>query len=135
MLLYRCAQAAETLGIPVVSDINSPDAPAIACGRLNVTIDQHAHRCSTFDAFLPLPLALERQDRLKICAGGLVTLLDIESGPQGNKRAVGVFFEEEQSENARTYYARARKDIVLCAGAIASPQLLMLRYGSLYYLT
>ncbi|KII84131.1 hypothetical protein PLICRDRAFT_118582 [Plicaturopsis crispa FD-325 SS-3] len=122
----KCAQAAETLGIPVVSDINSPDAPAIACGRLNVTIDQHAHRCSTFDAFLPLPLALERQDRLKICAGGLVTLLDIESGPQGNKRAVGVFFEEEQSENARTYYARARKDIVLCAGAIASPQLLML---------
>ncbi|KAJ6632114.1 GMC oxidoreductase [Mycena sp. CBHHK59/15] len=118
-----CAEAAQLLGIPLVDDINSPTAPAVACTKLHTTIDGEAHRSSTFHAFLPLDVAIARKDHLKICTGSVATSLHIQKG-----RVVGVFFEREQSESdtGRTFYACARREVVVCCGAIGSPQLLML---------
>ncbi|KAJ7664845.1 hypothetical protein B0H17DRAFT_1162731 [Mycena rosella] len=112
-------EATQCLGIPVVDDINTPEAPAVACARLHVTLDNNARRCSTFDAFLPLDVALSRKDHLKICTKTVATSLHIK-----RNRATGVFFEGEEPE--KQFYARARREVVVCCGAIASPQLLML---------
>ncbi|KAJ7693826.1 alcohol oxidase [Mycena rosella] len=120
----RCVDALKSMGIPVAEDINTPATPAIACGNLHATIDRSGHRCSTFDAFLPQTVALDRRDRLKICTGTAATSLRFE----GN-RIVGVsFFEELESgpEPGRNYYAHARREVIVCCGAIGSPQLLML---------
>ncbi|KAJ6561504.1 alcohol oxidase [Mycena vulgaris] len=120
----RCADALESLGVPVVEDINTGENPAIACGKLHATIDNNSRRSSTFDAFLPQHVAVERKDRLKICTGTAATALHFA----GN-RVVGVSFCEElesEPEPGRHYYAHARREVVVCCGAIGSPQLLML---------
>ncbi|KAJ7157793.1 alcohol oxidase [Mycena filopes] len=120
----KCVDAVESLGIPVVEDINTPESPAVTLGKLQATIDSDAYRCSTFEAFLPLKLALDRRSRLKICTGTVASSLHIEKG-----RVLGVMFFEElelEPEPGRQFYARACKEVVVCGGAIGSPQLLML---------
>ncbi|KAJ7436842.1 alcohol oxidase [Mycena latifolia] len=119
--IAKTVEAAKCLGIPLVDDINTPDAPAVACARLHVTLDENSRRCSTFDAFLPLGIALARKGHLKICTQSIVTRLRIQ-----DSRAVGVFFEKEEEGLERQFYARARREVVVCCGAIGSPQLLML---------
>ncbi|KAJ7276739.1 alcohol oxidase [Mycena rebaudengoi] len=119
----KCAQAAESLGIPLVEDINTPDAPVVACAKLDATIDASGRRSSTFDAFLPKSVALARKDRLNICTHTVVTSLHIQ-----NNKACGIFFEPEEpvGTHGKPFYARARREVVVCCGTIASPQLLML---------
>jgi choline dehydrogenase-like flavoprotein len=59
---------------------------------------------------------------LKICFGAIVQRLDIDEA----NHIRGVYIETEQ-RSAETYYIRA-KEVILCCGAVASPQLLLLRY-------
>ncbi|KDQ20208.1 hypothetical protein BOTBODRAFT_27625 [Botryobasidium botryosum FD-172 SS1] len=118
------AQAVKSLGIPIITDINAPSVPVVTGAMVTVT-HNGAKRSSTSEAFLPLELALERQDRLKICTGAIVTSLDIQNTPAGSKRAVGVFIEAEKEPGER-FYARAKREVVVCSGAIGSPQVLML---------
>src|ERR1700761_2441099 len=123
IMYFRCADAVEALGIPMANDINTSKTPAVVCGKLHVTIDSNSRRCSTFDAFLSLDVALSRKAHLKICTGTVASSLHIK-----DDRAVGVYFREErETEPGRTFYARALREVVVCCGAIGSPQLLMLR--------
>lgn len=108
-----------------MEDINTPDAPTVACAKLNAIIDVNGRRSSTFDAFLPISVALGRKDRLKICTHTVVSSLHIQ-----NNKACGIFFEPEDpnERQGKPFYACARREVVVCCGTIASPQLLMLRY-------
>ncbi|KAJ7177638.1 alcohol oxidase [Mycena filopes] len=118
----RCADAAEALGIPIINDVNGPHAPAVTCAKLQMTMDLNGRRCSTFDAFLPLRLALDRKAHLKICTGAVATRLDVQDGRVG-----GVFFvTESDAAGPATFHARARREVVVCCGAVGSPHLLML---------
>lgn len=123
----RCAEATESMGMPIVADIHSPDAPAVCSWRTTVTIDKDGYRCSTADAFLPASLAIQRSRNLKTCSNTIVTSLDIRTTPGGKLKAAGIFFQQRDSDGNKVYHARARREIILCAGTIGTPQILMLR--------
>lgn len=123
--------AADALGIPCVLEANDPSSPPVVCSRVDLTMDENGRRMSTFDAFLPLELAVRRKDNLHICPGVVVTKLDLQQTESG-VRAAGVYFQKDPVKSGaksgeRQYYALARKEIILSAGAIVSPQILMLR--------
>jgi choline dehydrogenase-like flavoprotein len=71
-------------------------------------------RWSTADAYLRPAL---RRPNLRVITNATVTRVVVEDG-----RAVGVEYQHE----GRTLVAKARREVVLCGGAINSPQLLML---------
>ncbi|KAI0071403.1 alcohol oxidase [Panus rudis PR-1116 ss-1] len=124
---YRDACVA--LGIPHVKDINGPDVPATALCTSNLTIDKQMKRVSTAAAFLPKSLCLARRSHLKICTNTLARQLDIETTTSGILRARGVYMESSSSAASGAnpvFYVRARKEIILSAGALATPQLLLL---------
>jgi choline dehydrogenase-like flavoprotein len=79
-------------------------------------------RVSTYHAFFPAQLAQDRREGLKVCTGATATRIDVE----GNV-AVGVVLEPTDENKVQTFYARARKQVVVCCGALGSPQLLLLR--------
>ncbi|KAI0312498.1 alcohol oxidase [Amylostereum chailletii] len=124
-VLSHLGPATKAVGIPAVSDINSPKAPTVGFATLDVCIDKASYRCSTDRAFLPPKLAQDRKDRLKICTNTLVTR--VEFSTDNGIRATGVHFEAvDFKEAGQRYFARARREIVLCAGALGSPQVLQL---------
>ncbi|EJF60327.1 hypothetical protein DICSQDRAFT_63293, partial [Dichomitus squalens LYAD-421 SS1] len=119
-------RALQKAGIEQVPDLNAPDAPAACVGRTDHIVDNDHDRSSTNRAFLSPQLTQERKSRLKICTSTLVTRLEL-AGLGDEFRAVGVHFEANDPRLARQqYFAKARREVVLCAGALASPQILML---------
>lgn len=115
-----------SLGIPRVSDIHDPSIPPFACGCFDVTVDGNGRRVSTFDSFLPAELANSRSQNLFICASTVVYRLDVQPSEDG-LRVVGVYMKGDHDSDETEYYVSARSEVVLCAGAIATPQILMLR--------
>ncbi|THU89961.1 GMC oxidoreductase [Dendrothele bispora CBS 962.96] len=111
-------------GIPLVKEANDPAAPAVVCTPLDATIDRDKHRCSTDVAFLPRSLAAEREN-LFICVETLCTSLDVKHTDDGQPRVVGVYLEADSDATER-YHVSVTKEAILCAGAIATPQLLLL---------
>ena len=71
-------------------------------------------RCSTADAYLRPTL---RRDNVRLLTGATATRIVIERG-----RAVGVEFIQD----GRRRVVDAHREVVLCAGAVNTPQLLML---------
>jgi choline dehydrogenase-like flavoprotein len=122
ILISRVRDAAISLGFADVKDLNSSTAPVDACATLDVAIDGSLRRVSAYHAFLPAQVAQDRRERLKVCINAVATRIDFD----GNV-AVGVVFEATNETRAQTFYARATKEIVVCCGALASPQLLLLR--------
>ena len=101
--------------------------PAAGTGVMDVAEDTKYHRHSTDRAFLPTKLVLERQARLKICTDTIVMRVELATESE-EVRAVGVHFEATNSRKAwKRYFAKARREVVLCGGALGSPQVLMLR--------
>ncbi|KAF5344216.1 hypothetical protein D9757_014412 [Collybiopsis confluens] len=70
-------EASHTLGLPKITDINSPEQPAIGCGLFHFTRDQHQRRSSTFSAFLPHELVVKRTSHLHIVTLTEVVKLDV----------------------------------------------------------
>ena len=124
-------RALRKAGINETPDLNSPYAPAACTGSTDHVVDKRADRDSTFRAFLSPKLTQQRKSHLKICTNALATRIDFEAGTSNRgPRATGVFFEANDPRQAiHRYFARARREIILCAGAFASPQILMLRYS------
>jgi choline dehydrogenase len=119
--------ACPDLGISFINAANDPSAPSVSCTRTDLTVDESGRRCSAFSAFLPPDVARERKDRLHICPETVVKSLLFED-QDSDLRATGVCIEEEDEKKAkRPITVGARKEVVLCAGAIGTPQLLMLR--------
>ncbi|MFM8547101.1 MAG: GMC family oxidoreductase [Betaproteobacteria bacterium] len=103
--------AAISSGHPLSEDYNGKEQHGV--GRLQFTI-RAGRRCSAASAFLS---RVAGHDNLRVRTGVLVTSLVIE----GN-RAVGVEFVA----GGLSQRARAAAEVVLCAGVINSPQILML---------
>ncbi|KAJ7655293.1 alcohol oxidase [Mycena polygramma] len=124
-----CVEACAALGFPFSDDLNDPTIPLTVCAKLDCTIDQKSHRSSTFTAFLPKDLAENRKSHLQICTGAAVTCLQLESDSlhldSSSQRAVkGVAFQSNDS--SLLFHVKARREVILCAGAIATPQILLL---------
>ncbi|SJL10545.1 related to choline dehydrogenase and related flavoproteins [Armillaria ostoyae] len=114
-------KACVNVGIPYTPDFNGPNGTLGASRVIPNTvtyIDQNRERVSSESAYLT-PDVLARPN-LKVAINSHVTriLFDTE------KRAVGV--EYANFENGPRYRSRARKEVILSAGAVHSPHILML---------
>lgn len=102
--------AARSLGLPFNSDYNGESQEGVSFAQLT---QRRGFRCSAADAFLK-PVIYKRN--LTLIVNALVTRIEVSA-----HRAVAVHFEK-----AGTVRRAAANNVVLCGGAINSPQLLML---------
>lgn len=99
------------VGMPLTQDFNG--ATQEGAGIYQVTT-RKGFRCSSADAYLH---PVRGRKNLEVRSGAHVTRIIME-----NKRAVGV----EYIRNGEKAIARANREVVLSAGAVNSPQILML---------
>ncbi|MEX1206974.1 MAG: choline dehydrogenase [Dongiaceae bacterium] len=104
-------EAGQQAGYPFTEDMNGYQQEGF--GRMDMTIDR-GRRCSAARAYLRPALA---RPNLRVEVRALTTRVLFEGA-----RAVGV----EYVRGGRTRQARAVREVILCGGAINSPQLLML---------
>jgi len=107
--------AAAECGIPMTEDFNRGDNEG--CGYFEVN-QKNGIRLNTARAFLK---TAARQGKLDIMTGCHVKRLRIETTPNG-KVCTGVEFTGGGSE----WFASARHEVLLSAGAVGSPQILQL---------
>ena len=112
------------MGLPHIADINSPYEPAVGIAAMDLITNASGERQSTMRAFLPQSVAVDRKAHLNICPNTLVSRLAV-SHTGKNPKVDGVFFKSLKDD--RTFSCFAQKEVILCAGALANPQLLMLR--------
>ena len=103
--------AAQSSGQPANDDFNGPVQDGV--GFYQVT-QKAGRRWSAADAYLH---PADGRPNLAVHTDALVTGIEIEAG-----RATGVRYLHRGTEE----FARAEAEVVVCAGAIGSPQLLML---------
>lgn len=104
-------ETAQQLGYPVEPDFNVPEPEGF--GMPDCTI-RKGRRHSTVRAFID---PVKGRRNLRIETDALVTRVLIENG-----RAWGVEFRR----NGAVHRIRVRREVILCGGAINSPQILML---------
>ena len=104
-------EAGRQAGYPVNDDFNG--AGQEGCGRYDFTI-RRGKRWSTSFAFLR---PVRRRRNLSVATGTLTLRVLVEKG-----RATGV----EIVHRGRTRRVRAAREVILCAGTVNSPQILML---------
>lgn len=104
-------QASREVGIPYNSDFNGEQQEGV--GPYQVTISQ-GRRCSAATAYLT-PVA--SRANLRIETGALVSKLLFENGRAHSVRYI---------QNQKVKEAVAAKEIIVCAGAVQSPQILQL---------
>jgi choline dehydrogenase-like flavoprotein len=106
--LAACAAA----GIPRIDDYNGPEQDGAALAQVT---QRNGRRWSTADAYLRPAL---KRPNLEVVTGALVAGIELEDGV-----ATGVRYSRRRGGEQ---LARARREVILSAGAIASPQLLLL---------
>jgi choline dehydrogenase-like flavoprotein len=109
-------------GVPTVPVYTDPDTPTCFGIYHRRSVTPAGRRFSTNDAFLPKGVVRQRAN-LRVCLGVHVQKI-LFASEVGELRAEGVLVESEKG----VYTVRARREIILCAGAIVTPQLLLLRY-------
>ncbi|TPE50995.1 GMC family oxidoreductase [Amaricoccus solimangrovi] len=110
-LLDRIREAAAEMGVPPVEDFNTGDNEGSGYFQVN---QKRGRRWSAARGFLKPALA---RPNLRLVTGVEVARVEIAEG-----RARGVVYREGGVERV----ARARGEVILCAGAVATPKLLML---------
>lgn len=113
--------ACAAVGIPKISDFNTPKG-MLGASRFQSFIDAKGQRSSTAVSYLTEDVA--RRSNLRIATGQTVTKIIFDTS-SSEPRAVGVEMASSKSSPLR-YVVRARKEVILSAGAVASPQLLKL---------
>ncbi len=103
--------AAGELGVPVSEDFNGPRPEGFGCYHVNI---RHGLRRSAADAFLRPAL---RRANIRLETNAWVKKIRFEQ-----RRAVGVDYVRGTTPLA----ARAEREVILCGGAVNSPQLLQL---------
>ncbi|GJJ15004.1 hypothetical protein Clacol_009276 [Clathrus columnatus] len=122
-------KAAENLGFPYIQDVNSSDTHVLGMANMSYTMDERGYRNDTASAFLPPSLVKTRKNNLNISTGALVTKILFSSDNLSSRpRAVGVQVESADGPSNKREIM-VNKEIILCAGAIGSPQLLLLSFS------
>ncbi|KAF8638297.1 hypothetical protein AX17_002317 [Amanita inopinata Kibby_2008] len=113
-------EACRTVGIPYSADFNQP-AGTMGVNKVLTYVDENCERVSSESAYFT-PQVLARPN-LKVATHASVTKILVEK--IGDRtRAIGVEFTK--SENGPRYQARAKRDVILAAGTIHSPHILLL---------
>ena len=111
-LTRRFLEAAERVGIPRVSDYNGPEQDGASLVQVT---QRNGRRWSAADAYLR---PARRRPNLEVRTGALVERVELEGD-----RAAGVRLRDRRG---RSEVVRAEREVILSAGVIGSPQLLML---------
>lgn len=111
------------LGLSVEDDYNNPSAPAMGLFRLDMAVDDQGRRVSAYSAFLNKKTAIQRRSHLTVCTGVVGSHLDLDQ--TGVVR--GVYFSpvKPTGTTPNTSYVKARREVIICSGALCSPLLLM----------
>ncbi len=110
-VLDAVRDAAEQMGVPKIADFNTGDNEGVSYFHVN---QKRGMRWSAARAFLKPAM---RRPNLRVETGVLVRKVLFEG-----RRAVGVEF----SRHGEVHRAMAAGEVVLCAGAIGTPQILQL---------
>jgi choline dehydrogenase-like flavoprotein len=111
-LTARFLAAAEESGIPRVPDYNGPEQDGASAVQVT---QRNGKRFSAADAYLRPNM---KRENLATITGAQVLGVDLENG-----RATGVRYRDRRG---REQLARADREVILAAGSIGSPQILML---------
>jgi choline dehydrogenase len=111
-LTKRFLQAAEQVGIPRINDYNGPEQDGASLCQVT---QRNGRRWSTADAYLRPAL---KRANLEVRTGAHVVRVELDGD-----RAVGVRLRDKRG---REEVVRAEREVLVSAGAIGSPQLLML---------
>ena len=105
--------AAEAAGIPYTADYNGPEQDGCALAQ----VTQHnGRRFSAADAYLK---PARKRPNLEVVTATQVLRVELDGG----RRAIGVRVLDGRGQER---VIRAEREVILCAGSLASPQLLML---------
>jgi choline dehydrogenase len=108
----RLIDASAAIGIPRIDDCNGPEQDGVTMFQVN---QKDGRRWSAADAFLRPALG---RPNLELVTGATVVGVELE-----RERAVGVRYRARRGGER---VARAAGEVILSAGAIGSPQILML---------
>lgn len=111
--------ACQAVGIPKISDFNT-EKGMIGASKFQSFIDAKGQRSSTAVAYLTEKVA--RRPNLSIATGQTVTKIIFDTSGS-EPRAVGVEMASSKASPIR-YIVKAKKEVILSAGAVASPQIL-----------
>ncbi|KAI0067248.1 alcohol oxidase [Artomyces pyxidatus] len=122
-ITQRFIEACEQTGIKRSPDLNTPQG-TLGVAKLMTYIDSRGRRVSTESAYLT-PDVLARPN-LSIAVEATVTRILFAMPADGaGPRAVGVEFSSANDRGDR-FRVKAKREVVLSAGAVHSPQILML---------
>lgn len=115
-------RACDLAGIPAIPDVNTSKGTMGATKSMTF-IDSKGRRVTTENSYLT-PDVLGRPN-LRVVTSATVTKLIFDTSETGGQPvAVGVEFTS--SHDGPRFGARARKEVILCAGTIHTPHILML---------
>lgn len=109
-----------------MDDLNSPLHPSHGCAKMHFNIDQRGYRSSTLTAFLPQSVASQRAQRLHTCTRTAVLRIDVQKGEKDVPEARGIHIQAFNPRSSSRFIG-ARREVILSAGPVVSPQILMLR--------
>ncbi|KAH9840159.1 GMC oxidoreductase [Rhodofomes roseus] len=119
-ILDTILNTCEEVGIPYNHDVNSPRG-TIGATRLVGCIDDGGRRSSSATAYLTADVL--KRPNLTVAVHSTVERILFAHSANANPRAVGV--EISKSKTSPRYRAYARGEVILCAGTIVTPQLLL----------
>ena len=122
---FRMVQAAEKIGFPEIRDMHSPLEPSIGWSKQQFAVDAVGKRQSAFRAYLPVEFIKSRSDNLHICTSAFAQKITFVHKDAGELRADAVEVRSIDGRSIRV--VSAKREIILTAGALRTPQLLMLR--------
>jgi choline dehydrogenase-like flavoprotein len=108
----RLIEASAATGIPRIDDYNGPEQDGVSMFQVH---QKDGRRWSAADAFLR-PAA--KRANLEVVTGATVIALELDGA-----RATGVRYRTKRGAETT---ARAEREVILAAGAIGSPQILLL---------
>ncbi|KAF8323358.1 alcohol oxidase [Clavulina sp. PMI_390] len=115
-------KACGEVGIPTTKDLNTLHG-SLGATNLMTYVGTNGERSTSETGYLT-PDVLARKN-LMVVTHAHVTKILISTGADGEKRATGVEFADRRGKVA-LFRATARKEVILSAGAVHSPQILML---------
>ncbi len=110
-LAQELIAASEAAGIPYTPDCNGPEQDGVSMFQVT---QRNGRRWSSADGYLRPAL---KRDNLEVITGAQVLALELEGD-----RVTGVRYRHGREQSV----ARPGREVLLCAGAIGSPQLLLL---------
>ncbi|GFF90984.1 hypothetical protein IFM61606_08114 [Aspergillus udagawae] len=111
----------QEIGIPYQPDINYLDS-SLGLTRLQTFIDPKGKRSSLATAYLS-PSVMQRPN-LYVACHAQVTQVLFDRLSSKTPQAIGVQFQAKRGE--QLFEVHARKEVILCGGAVNTPQMLML---------